>query len=177
MSRVANSPITLPKGVETTIAGNTVTVKGSKGTLNLDLHDTVQITEEDGVLRVASKNASRDGTAMAGTFRALINNMVVGVSTGFERKLQLLGVGYRAKAQGNSLNIVVGYSHPIDYALPKGVAAETPSQTEIVLSSADKQLLGQVASEIRAFRPPEPYKGKGIRYADENVYRKEAKKK
>jgi large subunit ribosomal protein L6 len=114
---------------------------------------------------------------MAGTFRALINNMVVGVSTGFERKLQLLGVGYRAKAQGNTLNIVVGYSHPIDYPLPKGVTAETPSQTEIVLSSADKQLLGQVASEIRAFRPPEPYKGKGIRYADENVYRKEAKKK
>tara|TARA_R110002072_G_scaffold11196_1_gene50793 strand:+ start:7598 stop:8131 length:534 start_codon:yes stop_codon:yes gene_type:complete len=177
MSRVAKNPITLPKGVETTIAGSAITVKGSKGSLNIDLHNDVQIEKEGEVLRVSAKNNSRQADAMAGTFRALINNMVVGVSEGFQRKLQLQGVGYRAKAQGNVINITVGYSHPIDYQLPAGVTADTPSQTEIVLSSTDKQLLGQVAAEIRDFRRPEPYKGKGIRYADENVYRKEAKKK
>lgn len=177
MSRVAKSPITLPKGVETAIAGSAITVKGSKGSLNIDLHSDVQIEQDGNVLRVSAKNGSRQADALAGTFRALINNMVVGVSEGFQRKLQLQGVGYRAKAQGNVLNITVGYSHPIDYELPAGVSAETPSQTEIVLSSTDKQLLGQVAAEIRDFRRPEPYKGKGIRYADENVYRKEAKKK
>jgi large subunit ribosomal protein L6 len=177
MSRVAKSPITLPKGVETAIAGSAVTVKGSKGSLNIDLHSDVQIEQDGNVLRVSAKNGSRQADALAGTFRALINNMVVGVSEGFQRKLQLQGVGYRAKAQGNVLNITVGYSHPIDYELPAGVSAETPSQTEIVLSSTDKQLLGQVAAEIRDFRRPEPYKGKGIRYTDENVYRKEAKKK
>lgn len=177
MSRVAKNPITLPKGVETTIAGSAITVKGSKGSLNIDLHNDVQIEKEGEVLRVSAKNNSRQADALAGTFRALINNMVVGVSEGFQRKLQLQGVGYRAKAQGNVINITVGYSHPIDYQLPAGVTADTPSQTEIVLSSTDKQLLGQVAAEIRDFRRPEPYKGKGIRYADENVYRKEAKKK
>lgn len=177
MSRVAKSPITLPKGVETAIAGSAITVKGSKGSLNIDLHSDVQIEQDGNVLRVSAKNGSRQADALAGTFRALINNMVVGVSEGFQRKLQLQGVGYRAKAQGNVLNITVGYSHPIDYELPAGVSAETPTQTEIVLSSTDKQLLGQVAAEIRDFRRPEPYKGKGIRYADENVYRKEAKKK
>jgi large subunit ribosomal protein L6 len=170
MSRVAKSPITLPKGVETAIAGSAVTVKGSKGSLNIDLHSDVQIEQDGNVLRVSAKNGSRQADALAGTFRALINNMVVGVSEGFQRKLQLQGVGYRAKAQGNVLNITVGYSHPIDYELPAGVSAETPSQTEIVLSSTDKQLLGQVAAEIRDFRRPEPY-------TDENVYRKEAKKK
>jgi large subunit ribosomal protein L6 len=128
-------------------------------------------------VQVSPKNNSRQADALAGTFRALINNMVVGVTAGFQRKLTLQGVGYRAKAQGDVLNIAVGYSHPIDYKLPAGVTAETPTQTDIILSSTDKQLLGQVASEIRRFRPPEPYKGKGIRYADENVYRKEAKKK
>jgi large subunit ribosomal protein L6 len=128
-------------------------------------------------VQVSPKNNSRQADALAGTFRALINNMVVGVTTGFQRKLTLQGVGYRAKAQGDVLNVAVGYSHPIDYKLPAGVTAETPTQTDIILSSTDKQLLGQVASEIRRFRPPEPYKGKGIRYADENVYRKEAKKK
>jgi len=177
MSRVAKSPITLPKGVETAITKSAITVKGSKGSLNIDLHSDVQIEQDGNVLRVSAKNGSRQADALAGTFRALINNMVVGVSEGFQRKLQLQGVGYRAKAQGNVLNITVGYSHPIDYELPAGVSAETPSQTEIVLSSTDKQLLGQVAAEIRDFRRPEPYKGKGIRYADENVYRKEAKKK
>jgi large subunit ribosomal protein L6 len=177
MSRVAKNPITLPKGVETAIAGNAITVKGSKGSLNIDLHSDVQIEQDGNVLRLSAKNGSRQADALAGTFRALINNMVVGVSEGFQRKLQLQGVGYRAKAQGNVLNITVGYSHPIDYEMPAGVSAETPTQTEIVLSSTDKQLLGQVAADIRDFRRPEPYKGKGIRYADENVYRKEAKKK
>jgi len=177
MSRVAKNPIPVPKGVETTIVDSAVSVKGSKGAMSLDLHDYVQIEKDGNVLRVSPKNDSREADAMAGTFRALINNMVIGVSDGFQRKLLLQGVGYRAKAQGNVLNITVGYSHPIDYQLPEGVSADTPSQTEIVLSSSDKQKLGQVAAEIRAFRPPEPYKGKGIRYADENVYRKEAKKK
>lgn len=177
MSRVAKNPITLPKGVETAIAGSAITVKGSKGSLNIDLHNDVEVQQEGNVLQVSAKNGSRQANALAGTFRALINNMVVGVSEGFQRKLQLQGVGYRAKAQGKTLNITVGYSHPIDYELPEGVTADTPTQTEIVLSSSDKQLLGKVAADIRDFRPPEPYKGKGIRYADENVYRKEAKKK
>lgn len=177
MSRVAKNPITLPKGVETVIAGSAITVKGSKGSLNTNLHNDVQVVLDAGVLQVSPKNNSRQANALAGTFRALINNMVTGVSTGFQRKLTLQGVGYRAKAQGDVVNIAVGYSHPIDYKLPSGVTAETPTQTEIVLSSTDKQLLGQVASEIRRFRPPEPYKGKGIRYSDEVVYRKEAKKK
>lgn len=177
MSRVAKNPITLPKGVDAAIAGSAITVKGSKGSLNIDLHNDVEVQQEGNVLQVSAKNGSRQANALAGTFRALINNMVVGVSEGFQRKLQLQGVGYRAKAQGNTLNITVGYSHPIDYELPAGVTADTPSQTEIVLSSSDKQLLGKVAADIRDFRPPEPYKGKGIRYADENVYRKEAKKK
>lgn len=177
MSRIAKNPITLPKGVETVIANSEITVKGSKGTLKTDIHQDVQVTVDSGVLRVAPKNESRQANALAGTFRALINNMVTGVSAGFQRKLVLTGVGYRAKAQGEILNIAVGFSHPVDYQLPAGVTAETPSQTEIVLSSSDKQLLGQVASEIRRYRQPEPYKGKGIRYSDENVYRKEAKKK
>ncbi|MDO8908628.1 MAG: 50S ribosomal protein L6 [Pseudohongiella sp.] len=177
MSRVAKNPITLPKGVETVIAKSEITVKGSKGSLSQALHHDVQIVLDAGVLQVSPKNNSRQADALAGTFRALINNMVTGVTTGFQRKLVLQGVGYRAKAQGQVVNIAVGYSHPIDYQLPAGVTAETPTQTEILLSATDKQLLGQVAAEIRAFRPPEPYKGKGIRYADEVVYRKEAKKK
>lgn len=177
MSRVAKNPIKLPKGVETVIAKSEITVKGSKGSLSQALHQDVQVAVDEGVLQVSPKNDSRQANALAGTFRALINNMVTGVSTGFQRKLVLQGVGYRAKAQGEVLNIAVGFSHPIDYQLPAGVTAETPSQTEIVLSSTDKQLLGQVAADIREFRPPEPYKGKGIRYSDEVVYRKEAKKK
>src|SRR5690554_1004125 len=177
MSRIAKSPITLPKGVETVVDGSVITVKGSKGSLNTDLHNDVQVDVDGGVLRVAPKTESREAMALAGTFRSLINNMVVGVNEGFQRRLLLQGVGYRAKAQGNVLNISVGLSHPVDFELPAGVTAETPSQTEIVLNSADKRLLGQVAADIRKFRPPEPYKGKGIRYADENVFRKEAKKK
>ena len=177
MSRIANAPVELPKGVEATLSAGSIAVKGSKGNLNLDLHEAVAVAQEGDLLKVSAKDSSREATAMAGTFRALINNMVVGVSEGFEKKLELQGVGYRARAQGDTINITVGYSHPIDYTLPKGVTAETPSQTEIVISGADKQQVGQVATEIRRFRPPEPYKGKGIRYANERVYRKEAKKK
>jgi len=177
MSRVANSPIALPKGVETKLTDSEISVKGSKGQLQLALHGLVGVSQEGEELKVSAKNETRQARAMAGTFRSLINNMVVGVSEGFEKKLELQGVGYRAKASGKTININVGYSHPIDYKLPEGITADTPSQTEIVITGADKQLVGQVAAEIREFRPPEPYKGKGIRYTDERVYRKEAKKK
>lgn len=177
MSRIANAPVAIPKGVETTLSDTAISVKGSKGNLNLDLHELVGVSQEGEELKVAAKNQTRQAGALAGTFRSLINNMVIGVSEGFQKKLELQGVGYRAKAQGKSLNLTLGYSHPIDYSLPEGVTAETPSQTEIVVTGADKQLVGQVAAEIREFRPPEPYKGKGVRYADERVYRKEAKKK
>ncbi len=177
MSRIANAPVTLPKGVEASLSGDAISVKGSKGNLNLSLHDLVAVAQDGEDLKVSAKDGSRQAGALAGTFRSLIQNMVVGVSEGFQKKLELQGVGYRAKASGKSVNLTVGYSHPIDYKLPEGVTAETPSQTEIVISGADKQLVGQVAAELRKFRPPEPYKGKGIRYADERVYRKEAKKK
>lgn len=177
MSRVANAPVAIPKGVEAKLSGSQISVKGSKGSLQLDLHELVGVAQEGEELKVSAKNETREAGAMAGTFRSLINNMVVGVSEGFEKKLELQGVGYRAKAAGKTINLTVGYSHPIDYQLPDGVTADTPSQTEIVISGVDKQLVGQVAAEIRKFRPPEPYKGKGIRYVDERVFRKEAKKK
>jgi len=177
MSRVAKNPVAIPKGVETKISDTEVSIKGNKGNLNLELHRLVIVAQDGEELKVSAKDASSSASAMAGTFRSLINNMVVGVSQGFEKKLELQGVGYRAKAQGASVNLTVGYSHPIDYKLPAGVTVDTPSQTEIVITGADKQLVGQVAAELRDFRPPEPYKGKGIRYADERVYRKEAKKK
>ena len=177
MSRIANSPVDLPSGVQVNIADGMVSVKGSNGSLELQLHELVDIVNEDNQLKLSAKQGSKQAVAMTGTFRSLVNNMVTGVSAGFEKKLELIGVGYRAKAQGKTLNLVVGYSHPIDYALPEGITAETPSQTEIVIKGADKQLVGQVAAEIRKFRPPEPYKGKGIRYSDERVFRKEAKKK
>ncbi len=175
MSRVANNPVELPKGVEVKLDGNDLSVKGSKGTLQLTLVEGVQVNQDDNVLTVAYD--SDQFKAMAGTTRALVSNMVKGVSEGWEKKLILNGVGYRAKADANSVNLTVGLSHPVDYALPEGVKAETPSQTEIVISGINKQVVGQVAAEIRSFRPPEPYKGKGIRYADEHVRRKEAKKK
>jgi large subunit ribosomal protein L6 len=177
MSRIANSPVELPSGVEVNIANGLVSVKGSNGSMNLQLHDLVDIVNEDNQLKLSAKKESKEAVAMTGTFRSLVNNMVVGVSEGFEKKLQLIGVGYRAKAEGKNVNLVVGYSHPIDYKLPEGITADTPTQTEIVIKGADKQQVGQVAAEIRKFRPPEPYKGKGIRYADEHVFRKEAKKK
>ena len=177
MSRVASSPVEIPKGVETTLSESHISIKGSKGDLQLALHKLVGVSQEGEVIKVSAKDATKQAGALAGTFRALINNMVVGVSQGFEKRLELQGVGYRAKAQGSNINLTVGYSHTIYYKLPEGVKVETPSQTEIVISGADKQLVGQVAAEIRKFRPPEPYKGKGIRYVGERVYRKEAKKK
>ncbi|QIL91473.1 50S ribosomal protein L6 [Microbulbifer harenosus] len=177
MSRVANSPVSIPAGVSVSLSGQDIAVKGGNGNLNFSVHSDVEVKQEDNQLTFAARNGSKQARALAGTTRALVSNMVVGVSQGFEKKLQLVGVGYRAKAAGKSVNLSLGFSHPVDYDLPEGVSAETPSQTEIVLKSSDKQLLGQVAAEIRAFRPPEPYKGKGVRYADERVYRKEAKKK
>ncbi|MES9873894.1 MAG: 50S ribosomal protein L6 [Candidatus Sedimenticola sp. 6PFRAG7] len=178
MSRIAKAPISLPSGVDINIKGDEVTVKGSKGNLHLSLHDSVKVSQDDGAINVSPKDDSvREQWAMAGTFRALINNMVTGVSAGFEKKLQLIGVGYRAQAKGKVLNLNLGFSHPVDYPVPEGVTIETPSQTEIVVSGCDKQKVGQVAAEIRAYRPPEPYKGKGVRYSDEHVVRKEAKKK
>lgn len=177
MSRVAKNPVKLPAGVEIKLAGQQLSVKGAKGTLELNVHSSVEILQEAGELRFAARNGDQQTRAMAGTTRALVNNMVIGVSTGFERKLQLVGVGYKAQAKGQVLNLALGFSHPIDYELPDGVVAETPNQTEILIKGVDKQLVGQVAAEIRDFRRPEPYKGKGVRYADEVVRRKEAKKK
>jgi large subunit ribosomal protein L6 len=174
MSRVANNPVELPKGVEIKLDGRELTVKGSKGQLGLTLVDGVEISQDDNALTFAYDSSRK---AMAGTTRALVSNMVKGVSEGWEKKLVLNGVGYRAKASGKTINLVVGLSHPVDYELPEGVSAETPTQTEVVVKGIDKQAVGQAAAEIRSFRPPEPYKGKGIRYADEYVRRKEAKKK
>lgn len=178
MSRIAKAPVQIPAGVEVKLAEDKISVKGKQGTLELDVHSYVSISQEEGVLKFApSKENDKKANAMAGTFRSLVNNMVTGVTVGFEKKLVLQGVGYRAKASGKSLNLNLGFSHPIDYALPEGIKAETPSQTEIVIKGIDKQVVGQVAAEIRGYRPPEPYKGKGVRYADEHVRRKEAKKK
>lgn len=177
MSRVAKAPVQIPAGVEVKLAGDKISVKGKQGQLELDVHSAVEIKQEENVLTFAPKAADKQSNALAGTFRALVNNMVTGVSVGFEKKLVLQGVGYRAKAAGKTLNLSLGFSHPVDYELPEGVTAETPSQTEVVIKGIDKQVVGQVAAEIRGYRPPEPYKGKGVRYADENVRRKEAKKK
>lgn len=177
MSRVAKSPVTLPKGVEVTINGQDVQVKGAKGTLGMTLNSVVAVRNEDGVLKLSPREESQAGWMQTGTARALLSNLVQGASVGFERKLQLVGVGYKAAVKGKVLNLALGFSHPIDYELPDGVTAETPTPTEIVLKSSNKQLLGQVAANVRAFRPPEPYKGKGVRYADETILRKEAKKK
>ncbi len=177
MSRVASNPVVIPKGVDVTLDGKNIVVKGSNGALDLAINDRVNVLKEESELKFAAKGTAKESRAMAGTTRALVNNMVIGVSQGFERKLKLNGVGYRAKASGSVLNLTLGFSHPIDYQLPEGVSVETPSQTEIVLKGVDKQRVGQAAAEIRAFRPPEPYKGKGVRYVDEYVRRKEAKKK
>ncbi|MEE3161403.1 MAG: 50S ribosomal protein L6 [Pseudomonadota bacterium] len=177
MSRVAKAPVAIPAGVEVKLADDKITIKGKQGQLELDVHASVAISQEENELKFAPKSADKQANALAGTFRSLVNNMVTGVSVGFEKKLILQGVGYRAKAAGNTLNLSLGFSHPVDYALPEGVTAETPSQTEVVIKGIDKQQVGQVAAEIRGYRPPEPYKGKGVRYAEENVRRKEAKKK
>jgi large subunit ribosomal protein L6 len=175
MSRVAKDPIQLPKGVEIKLNGSDLTVKGGKGSLALSLSDGIQISQDDNVLNLSYSNSQLG--AIAGTTRALVNNMVKGVSEGWEKKLLLNGVGYRAKVTGNIVNLTVGLSHPVDYQLPEGVSAESPSPTEVILKGIDKHAVGQAAAELRSFRPPEPYKGKGIRYADEIVHRKEAKKK
>lgn len=174
MSRVAKNPIKLPSGVDINISGSQLKVKGPKGNLELVLHPGVSLTENDGEYLV--KPDGDKNLAMAGTFRALVNNMVIGVSEGFQKNLKLIGVGYRVQLQGNKLNLALGFSHPVVYNAPEGITIETPSQTEIIISGCDKQKVGQAAAEIRSFRPPEPYKGKGVRYADERVVRKEAKK-
>jgi len=177
MSRIAKEPIELPKGVEFKQDGNVVTLKGGKGELSVELNSEVELTQDDNLLKFMPRSGSRFASAISGTMRSIVANMAHGVSTGFERKLELVGVGYRAQAQGKKLNLTLGFSHPVEYVVPAGIDIETPSQTEIVIRGADKQQVGQVSAEIRRFRPPEPYKGKGVRYADERVVLKEAKKK
>lgn len=177
MSRIAKYPVALPKGVETTIAEDQITVKGPRGTLVQSLTGDVTIELTDGQLTFAAANDSRHANAMSGTVRSLVNNMVTGVSTGFTRKLLLVGVGFRAQVQGNAVKLQLGYSHDIVHELPAGVTAECPTPTELLLTGADKQVVGQCAAEIRAYRRPEPYKGKGVRYAEEHVALKETKKK
>lgn len=177
MSRIAKAPITVASGIEIKVDGQHVTAKGPKGTLAMNVHPDVAAKIEDGVITVKPLEETKQSWAHAGTARALLNNMVVGCSEGFEKRLTLIGVGYRAQAQGKKLNLSLGFSHPVEYPVPEGITIETPSNTEIVVSGSDKQKVGQVAAEIRAYRPPEPYKGKGVRYSDEYVLRKEAKKK
>ncbi len=177
MSRIAKKPVELVSGVEVSINGQTITAKGKQGNLSLDLHDAVSIKQEDNKLTFSPNDDSKGSMAMAGTMRSLVNNMILGVTEGFSKQLQLIGVGYRAQMQGNVLDLSLGFSHPVKYAIPEGITVETPSQTEINVKGADKQKVGQVCAEIRAYRPPEPYKGKGVRYSDERVIRKEAKKK
>ncbi|MDT7526667.1 MULTISPECIES: 50S ribosomal protein L6 [Idiomarinaceae] len=177
MSRVAKAPIAIPAGVEVTLNGQEVTIKGAKGSLSRVVNDAVEVVVEDNTLRTIAREGVANATAQAGTARALLQNMVVGVAQGFERKLQLVGVGYRANTAGSKLNLSLGFSHPVEFEIPQGITIEVPAQTEIVVKGVDKQLVGQVAANIRAYRKPEPYKGKGVRYADEQVRRKEAKKK
>lgn len=174
MSRIAKTPIELPKGVEFSVSGEVVKVKGPKGNLELRLQPGINLEQEAGMVVVRPENEYQ--TPLAGTFRSLLSNLVVGVSEGFEKRLTLMGVGYRAQMQGKNLSLSLGFSHPVEYKAPEGITIETPSQTEIVVKGCDKQKVGQAAAEIRAFRPPEPYKGKGVRYWDERVVRKEAKK-
>lgn len=175
--RVASKPIPVPTGVDVKINGQQLEAKGAKGALTHTLHAAVGITQQDGVLQVAANNNNPNSIALAGTMRAIVNNIMIGVSQGFERKLELKGVGYRAQVQGKNLNLTVGFSHPVVFPIPDGATIETPSQTEIVVKSADKQLVGQIAANIRRIRPPDAYKGKGIRYADEQISLKETKKK
>jgi large subunit ribosomal protein L6 len=177
MSRIAKNPVEIPSGVQVTLSGNSLSVKGPKGSLEREFHASVEVVQEDNVLKFSARNSDKKSNAMAGTMRSLASNMVVGVSEGFEKKLTLIGVGYRAQAQGNVLNLTLGFSHPVAYQAPEGITIETPSQTEVVVKGADRQKVGQVAAEIRAYRPPEPYKGKGVRYTGEYVAMKEAKKK
>ncbi|MDE2259641.1 MAG: 50S ribosomal protein L6 [Betaproteobacteria bacterium] len=177
MSRIANYPVDIPEKVEVTIANGAVSVKGPLGTLNQHMGDQVQIERVENQLRFKPANNSQQANAMSGTARALVSNMVNGVTKGWERKLSLVGVGYRAQAAGNKLNLTLGFSHPVVHQMPTGVKVETPSQTEIIIKGIDRQVVGQVAAEVRAYRKPEPYKGKGVRYADEVIVLKETKKK
>jgi large subunit ribosomal protein L6 len=177
MSRIAKVPVSLVKGVEASVAAGAITVKGPLGTLTRTVTANVKVTVDDGKVTFAAGDESREAKAMSGTLRALVAGMVQGVSKGFERKLNLVGVGYRAQAQGDKLNLSLGFSHPIVHQMPAGVKAETPTQTEIIIKGADKQKVGQVAAEVRGYKPPEPYKGKGVRYSDEVVVIKETKKK
>ena len=178
MSRIANSPITIPTGVDVKVdSDNLTTIKGSKGQLSFKINKAVHLDITDNVIQVKWDETDKKVKALAGTTRAIVNNMVTGVSSGFEKKLTLIGVGYRAQLKGKVLNLSLGFSHPIDFQIPEGITIESPSQTEIVVKGSDKQLVGEVAAKIRSYRPPEPYKGKGVRYNDEHVVRKEAKKK
>src|SRR3990172_5635134 len=177
MSRIGNLPVPLPKGVEVNIAPDAVSVKGPLGTLTQPLTKAVRLKKDGDALVVETANDSNHANAMSGTLRAILSNMVAGVTKGFERKLALVGVGYRAQAQGDRLNLTLGFSHPVVHQMPKGVKVETPTQTEIVIKGLDRQLVGQVAATVRGYRPPEPYKGKGVRYADEVIVLKETKKK
>jgi large subunit ribosomal protein L6 len=177
MSRIAKAPINVPAGVEVTINGQEIKVKGKNGELSRTIHAAVEVALNDNVITTKPRDGVANAWAQAGTARALINNMIIGTSNGYEKKLQLVGVGYRAAAKGKTLDLTLGFSHPVVFEVPVGITIETPSQTEILVKGADKQLVGQTAANIRAYRAPEPYKGKGVRYSDENVRRKEAKKK
>lgn len=177
MSRVAKNPVEIPKGVDVSLAEDRVSAKGPQGKLEMAVHPIVSVSRDGDTLRVSPREDGKQANALAGTTRALVDNLVTGVTRGFEKKLTIVGVGYRAQAQGKKLNLSLGFSHPVVYDVPEGIEVETPSQTEIVIKGVDKQRVGQAAAEIRRFRPPEPYKGKGVRYADEHVVRKQAKKK
>ena len=177
MSRIAKAPISIPSGVEVKLDGNTLTVKGIKGLLTHVLNSVVSVNLENNIIEMLWDKDNKIATAQAGTARAVLNNMVTGVSQGFEKKLTLIGVGYRAQAKESILSLSLGFSHPVEFQVPAGIQVETPTQTEILVKGSNKQLVGEVAAKIRAYRPPEPYKGKGVRYADEHVVRKEAKKK
>jgi len=177
MSRIAKKPVDLPASVNLTIDGQSIKAKGPKGELSVNIHDDVSFEQNDNVVQFKPANENKGSMAMTGTMRSLFNNVVSGVTDGFSKKLVLVGVGYRTQLKGKVLNLSLGFSHPIEYAIPDGITIETPSQTEITVSGCDKQKVGQVCAEIRAFRPPEPYKGKGVKYADEQIIRKEAKKK
>jgi large subunit ribosomal protein L6 len=177
MSRIAKNPVNVPTGVEVKLDGKVISIKGPKGRLEYNVHPLVNIAQTGAVISFKPENDTAFADALSGTTRALVNNMITGVSKGFEKKLTIIGVGYRAAVQGKKLNLTLGFSHPVVYNIPEGIVIETPSQTDVIIKGADKQSVGQVAAEIRAFRPPEPYKGKGVRYSDEHVVKKEAKKK
>lgn len=177
MSRIAKAPVAVPAGVEISISGQTISAKGKNGQLSHEVHPSVTVEQAEGALNFGTRDGAKQSVALAGTTRSIVNNMVTGVSEGFKKELTLIGVGYRAAVSGSTLNLTLGFSHPVEYSLPEGIKAEVPNQTTVVISGADKQVVGQVAAEVRGFRPPEPYKGKGVRYSDEYVRRKEAKKK